>query len=160
MAVSQFRARGRSRSEQRSEGPAFLDDLLAMAGSLANSRKEYASTQLENFADAMRQFSETMPSMPTVKTYAETAADGLEDLASYVLESDLSEMISDARELARRHPIATFGGSVLAGVVLTQIVQARAEAMRDAVRTRRQRQSSRRGRSDERSHGEGGEEAA
>jgi hypothetical protein len=99
--------------------------------------------------------------MPTVKTYAETAADGLEDLASYVLESDLSEMMSDAREMARRHPLATFGGSVLAGVVLTQIVQARAESMRDAVRSRRQRQSSRRSRSDERDDsGGGGEEAA
>jgi hypothetical protein len=150
MAVSQARGRGRSRNrtEQGREGPAFLDDLLAMAGSLASTRKEFASSQLEDLADSMRQLSDALPALPTVKTYAETAADSLEDLAGYVMESDLPEIISDARELARRHPLITFGGSLVAGVVLTQLVQARAGAMRSAVRARRQRQPAR-GRSDD-----------
>lgn len=141
MAVSH--TRGRSRSRDNREGPAFLDDLLAMAGSLANSRKQYASSQLETLADSVREFSDSLPSMPAVKTYANTAADSLEDLAGYVLESDLPEMVNDARELARRHPLATFGGSVLAGIVITQLVQSRAEGLRSAVRARRQRQPSR-----------------
>ena len=89
--VSQFRNRGRSRSESAGEGPAFIDDLLAMVGSLANSRKEYAATQLESLAESVRQFSETVPAIPTMKAYAETAADSLEDLASYVVESDLAD---------------------------------------------------------------------
>jgi len=133
MAVSRLRGRNRDKRE----GPAFFDDLLAMAGSLANSRKEYASTQLENLADSLRQFGESLPSLPTVKGYAETAAGSLEDLAGYVVDSDLPDMVSDAREMARRHPLATFGGSILAGLVITQIVQARTEAMRDSLRTRR-----------------------
>lgn len=137
MAASQPRKSGRSRNRTNREGPAFLDDLLAMAGSLASSRKDYASAQLENLAESMRQLSEALPAMPTVKTYAETAADGLEDLANYVLDSDLPEIVRDARELARRHPLATFGGSVVAGVLLTQLVQARAETMRATLGTRR-----------------------
>ena len=44
---------------------AFLDDLLAMAGSLADSRKDYASAQLEDLADSVRQFSESLPALPT-----------------------------------------------------------------------------------------------
>ncbi len=146
-SVSQFRGRGRARGEQQRESPAFLDDLLAMAGSLADSRKEYAAGQLENLADAMRQFSGTLPSLPTVKTYAETAAGSLDDLASYVVESELPEMIADARDFARRHPLVTFGGSVAAGIILTQLVQSRAETMRAAVRSRRQRQQARPSRS-------------
>lgn len=157
-SVSQFRSRGRAKGEQR-EGPAFLDDLLAMAGSLANSRKDYAATQLENLADAMRQFSETLPSLPTLKTYAETGADNLEDLANYVVESDLPDMISDARDLMRRHPLATFGGSIAAGLILTQVMQSRAETMRAAVRTRRQRQSSRGSRSQEQGSGDSSDSA-
>lgn len=139
MAVTQSRARGRRRNEERSEGSAFLDDLLAMAGSLADSRKQYASSQLENLADSVRQFSESLPSLPTLKSYAETTADSLEDLASYVVESELPDMMTDARELARRHPFATFGGSIVAGLVITQLVQSRAETLRSAVRGRRPR---------------------
>ena len=149
MANTHPRARGRSRSETRSEGPAFLDDLLAMAGSLAESRKEYASAQLEDLADTLRQFSESLPALPQVRSYAETAAHSLEDLAGYVLESDLPDMMSDARELARRHPLITFGGSVVAGVVITQLVQSRAETMRSALRTRRSARGRSRGRGED-----------
>lgn len=164
MAVSPLRARGRGRSRTEQgrggrEGPAFLDDLLAMAGSLANSRKEYASDQLETLAESMRQFSDSLPALPTLKTYAESAADSLEDLASYVLESDLPDMIADARAFAQRHPLATFGGSVIAGIVMTQLVHARAESMRTVVRARRQRQSAR-GRGSEAAELQGDGEAA
>ncbi|MCA3575364.1 MAG: hypothetical protein IOC86_15710 [Aestuariivirga sp.] len=137
--ASQFRARSRSRNESEREGPAFLDDLLAMAGSLANSRKEYAAAQLESLADSVRQFSEVMPALPTMRAYADTAADSLEELASYVVESDLSEMVSDAREFSRRHPLATFGGSIAAGLVITQIVQSRAQSLREGMENRKPR---------------------
>ena len=122
--VSQFRARSRNRTESDREGPAFLDDLLTMAGSLANSRKEYAAAQLEGLADSVRQFSEAMPAVPTVRAYATTAADSLEELAGYVVESDIADMLADARDFTRRHPLATFGGSIAAGLIITQMVQA------------------------------------
>jgi hypothetical protein len=138
--TSQFRGRSRSRTESEREGPAFLDDLMAMAGSLANSRKEYAAAQLESLADSVRQFSEAMPALPTVRSYADTAADSLEELANYVVESDLSEMMSDAREFSRRHPLATFGGSIAAGLVITQMVQSRAQSLREGMENRRSRQ--------------------
>ena len=139
--ASQFRSRSRSRTETGREGPAFLDDLLSMAGSLANSRKEYAAAQLESLADSVRQFSDAMPAVPTVRSYATTAADTLDDLAGYVVESDLADILADAREFTRRHPLATFGGSIAAGLVITQIVQSRAQSLRSDTRPRRQRSS-------------------
>lgn len=139
--VSQFRARSRSRAEGGREGPAFLDDLLSMAGSLANSRKEYAAAQIESLADSVRQFSEAMPDIPTVKAYATTAADSLDELADYVVESDLTDMVADAREFTRRYPLATFGGSIAAGLVITQIVQSRAQSLRSSMGARRSRAS-------------------
>jgi len=139
--ASQFRARGRSRTEAGREAPAFLDDLLSMAGSLANSRKEYAAAQLESLADSVRQFSDAMPAVPTVKSYATTAADTLDDLAGYVVESELADILADAREFTRRHPLATFGGSIAAGLLITQIVQSRAQSMRSDTRPRRARSS-------------------
>jgi hypothetical protein len=134
--ASQFRgSRSRSRTQSGREGPAFLDDLLSMAGSLANSRKEYAAAQLEGLAESVRQFSDAMPAVPTVKSYATTAADTLDDLAGYVVESDLADMLADAREFTRRHPLATFGGSIAAGLLITQFVQSRAQSMRSDARS-------------------------
>ena len=123
--------------EDEREGPAFFDDILNMAGSLASSRKEYAAAQLESLADSVRQFTEAMPSIPTMKAYATTAADSLDELATYVTESDLSEMVSDAREFTRRHPLATFGGSIAAGLVIAQLVQSRTSSLRNGEAERR-----------------------
>lgn len=145
--VSHFRSRGRSKPERESEGPAFMDDLLAMAGSLANSRKEYAAAQLESLADSVRQVSDAMPAVPTIKAYATTAADSLEDLANYVVESDLVEMAADVRDFSRRHPLVTLGGSIAAGLVITQLVQARAQSLRSGAGARR-RPTARRGRTE------------
>lgn len=139
--------RTRTRSDTGREGPAFLDDLLAMAGTLASSRKEYAASQIESLAESVRQFSDAIPSIPTVKAYADTAAESLQDLAGYVVESDLADMVADAREFTRRHPLATFGGSIAAGLVITQLVQSRAELMRSAVRSRRSAEGGSAGRS-------------
>jgi hypothetical protein len=134
------RARKRARSIHENESPAFVDDIFAMAGSLANSRRAYAAAQLESLADSVRQFTDAMPNVPTVRAYATTAADSLEELAGYVTESDLNDMISDAREFTRRHPLATFGGSLAAGLLIAQLVQSRAPSSRaphEAQRSRR-----------------------
>ncbi|MFN4140853.1 hypothetical protein [Aestuariivirga sp.] len=144
--VSHLRGRARSRPASERESPAFMDDLLTMAGSLANSRKEYAAAQLESLADSVRQFGDALPAVPTMRTYAETAADSLEELANYVVESELVDMVADAREFTRRHPLVTFGGSIAAGLIITQIVQSRAQQMRTSTSSRRNRQAARRGR--------------
>lgn len=146
--VSQVRGRSRRRTASERESPAFMDDLLTMAGSLANSRKEYAAAQLEDLADSVRQFGEAVPAVPTMRAYAAAAADSLEELASYVVESELADMVADAREFTRRHPLVTFGGSIAAGLLITQLVQSRAQEMRTSSSSaqRRARQGSRRAR--------------
>lgn len=129
-AESQSRSRSRVRDRDGRNGPAFFDDILNMAGSLAGSRKDYAAAQLENVADSVRLFTDAIPEIPTMKAYAEAAADSLEDLAAYVTESDLSEIAADLREFTQRHPLMTLGGSIVAGLVITQLVQARTSAIR------------------------------
>lgn len=102
-----------------------MDDILAMAGSLASTRKDYAAEQLETLADTVRGFADNMPPIPTMRAYASTAADSLDELADYVVDADLTDMVEDARDLMRRHPLATLGGSIAAGLIITQLIQAR-----------------------------------
>ncbi len=122
--ASRKRSNGRRRSTKRSS-PGFMDDILAMAGSLASARKDYAAEHLETLAETVREFAQSMPPIPTMRAYAATAADSLDELADYVVESDLPQMVQDARELMRRHPLATFGGSIAAGLIITQLIQSR-----------------------------------
>lgn len=144
--VSQSRSRSRVRKDGGRDGPALLDDVLNMAGSLASSRKEYAAAQLESLAESVRQFTDVMPDIPTMRAYAETAAESLDELASYVTESDLSEIVADARDFTRRHPLATLGGSIAAGLVISQLVQARTKTMRSASARKTSRPASKRAR--------------
>jgi hypothetical protein len=109
-----------------------MDDILAMAGSLADSRKDYAAAQMETLAESFRQFAGTIPAIPTMRAYAGAAADSLDELADYVVESDLADMLDDARGLMQRHPLAAFGGSIAAGLIVTQLIQSRGFNLRGA----------------------------
>lgn len=132
MAVAPKRASKRGRNAQRRPAPGFMDDVLAMAGSLADSRNDHAAAQLETLAASLRQFGESVPSLPFIGSYAGAAAEGLDDLSGYVQDNDLAGMIADARELARRYPLAAFGSSVVAGLVITQFLQARGSSVLEA----------------------------
>lgn len=134
-AVSQVKTRSRSRSGREDGGPAFIDDLVAMAASLANGRKAYAAAQLQGIAESVRQFSASIADIPTVKAYSETAAESLDDLADYLVEREVLDMIDDAREFSRHHPLIMLGGSIAAGLVITQLVQARAQLLRSGRRS-------------------------
>ena len=115
----------------------IFDDILAMAGSLAGSRKDYAAAKLETLAETVRECAAAVPGIPNVRAYANAAAGSLEGLADYVTESDLETMVGDARKFARRHPMATLAGSIAAGLIVSQMMHARAAPLASASRRSR-----------------------
>ncbi|MBC8035747.1 MAG: hypothetical protein H7X89_00800 [Rhizobiales bacterium] len=120
------RAGRRKRNGNGASHHGLFDDILAMAGSLAGSRKDYAATKLETLAESVREIATAVPGIPNFTAYANAAAGSLEDLAGYVTESDLETMVSDARQFARTHPMATLAGSIAAGLIVTQMMYTRA----------------------------------
>lgn len=131
----------RTRSSRRKGGPGgngrsyrIFDDMLAMAASLANSRKNFAAAKLESLAQSARDCAGAMPDMPNVKAYASVAAESLEGLSSYVMDSDLETMAGDAREFARTHPMATLAASIAGGLIVTQMMQMRTSPSAPATR--------------------------
>ncbi len=120
-----------SRAGQRQRGGdgarrhGLFEDLLAMAGTLAGSRKEYAAAKLETLAESVREFAAAVPEIPNLESYASAAADSLEGLAEYVNESDFETMVRDARDFAREHPVVTLAGTIAAGLVAAQMMHAR-----------------------------------
>ncbi len=116
-----------SRHNGGSHGTGYhvFDDVLAMAGSLVKSRKDYAADKLESLAESVRDFAGAMPDVPNFRAYVSEAAASLEGLAEYVTRSDLETMAVDAREFVRTHPMATLAGGIAAGIIVIQMMQAR-----------------------------------
>ncbi len=134
MATSSRTRSSRRNGGSRGNGRSYriFDDVLAMAGSLANSRKNFAAAKLESLAQSARDFAGAMPDMPNVKAYADVAAESLDGLADYVMHSDLETMAGDAREFARTHPLATLGASIAGGMIVTQMMQMRTSSLSHA----------------------------
>ena len=119
------KARRRKTNGNGSRSHSIVDDILAMAGSLAGSRKDYAAAKLETLAESVREFATAVPEIPNLEAYASAAANTLEGLADYVNESDLETMVDDARDFARNHPMITLAGGIAAGLVVAQMMQSR-----------------------------------
>jgi ElaB/YqjD/DUF883 family membrane-anchored ribosome-binding protein len=103
----------------------LYDDILALAGGLMRNRKDSGAGKIGSLAEATRKFASDLPQMPNLKTYVSSAADQLDYLSGYVMESDLEQMIDDAGTFAKRHPFATLGVAAVAGFGITKLVTSR-----------------------------------
>jgi hypothetical protein len=105
-----------------------FDDILALAGTFARSQKEQGIDKLHSFAGSTRDFATSMTDVPNLKVQMGSAAESLEDLAEYVLHTDIQHMLKDAETFARRHPIAALTMTVVAGMAVSRFLRPRAVA--------------------------------
>ena len=105
-----------------------FDDILALAGTFARSRKEQGIDKLHSFAGSTRDFATSMTDVPNLKVQMASAGESLEDLAEYVLHTDIQHMLKDAETFARRHPIAALTMTVVAGMAVSRFLRPRAVA--------------------------------
>lgn len=125
----------------------LLDDALSLASTLAEDRKRAGADRIVELATATREFGANLDEFPQLRHYSDVAADNLDDLADYVLQTDFPEMIDDFAGFAKRQPIATLTLGVAAGLAFTQLVHGwpiQAKARRKASDGSAQRQGRRR----------------
>ena len=113
-----------------------FDDILTLAGTFARSQREQGIDKLHSFAGSTRDFATSMTDVPNLKVQMGSAAESLEDLAEYVLHTDIQHMLKDAETFARRHPIAALTMTVVAGMAVTRFLRPRAVAMAKPVSKR------------------------
>lgn len=112
-----------SKSSRGRTSVPFYSDLIGLAGSLLHSTQESGAEKISTFADATRNFASDFENIPNIQTYVSSAADQMENLAGYVSETSLEEMVADAGEFAKRYPIATAAFAVAAGFSFVRIVR-------------------------------------
>jgi len=82
------------------------------------------SDTLRQVAGAVRQSGEQLQSeQPQIAGFVSTAADRLEEAATYVSEHEPRELIDTAQDLARRQPALVVGGGLVVGLLLGRVLR-------------------------------------
>jgi hypothetical protein len=117
--------RGRARRARRHHQPTanrLFDDALSLASTLADSRKRAGADRIVELASATREFGASLDDFPQLRRYSDQAADSLDDLADYIVRTDIPDMLDDFAGFAKQQPVATLTLGVAAGLAFTQLV--------------------------------------
>jgi hypothetical protein len=84
----------------------------------ARSMSQVGDT-LHQVADAVRQSSETLQTeQPQVGRFITTAADKLDEAATFLSDREPTQLLDDAQQLARRQPGVVIAGGLIAGLLI------------------------------------------
>ena len=84
-----------------------------------------AATGIESVAQTIRRVSTDMETdQPQIAEFASTAADQAENLAAYLRETDVRQMIGSVESFARRQPLLFLGGAFVLGVAASRFIKA------------------------------------
>jgi hypothetical protein len=117
------KAKRRAGSKENRYGQRIFGDVLAVASTLAESRRHMAAERLNELASATRTLTDSVEDLPYLREYTDAAAERIDELADYVDRTDFPDMLEDAATFAKRQPMATLALGVAAGLVTTQLMR-------------------------------------
>jgi hypothetical protein len=112
----------RRRSANVRSANTFYGDFLGIAGSLLRNRQQAGADKIASMAGAARNFADSLGDSPSVQSYAEAAADQMDSLSGYVSETGMEDIVNDAMDLARRHPVSAAAFAVAVGFAFTRLM--------------------------------------
>lgn len=99
--------------------------LKQQAGETAEQKKREAADRLHGYSSAIHESAQAFENEdPNIAHFTHQAADKLQGVADYVRDSDFRSLKTDAENLARRHPVAFFGGLFIGGLVIGNLLKA------------------------------------
>jgi ElaB/YqjD/DUF883 family membrane-anchored ribosome-binding protein len=113
---------GWSRRSTSSTSHVF-EDIVSIASTLLRGRKESSGDKLQQFAEATREYANSLTDLPSIREQVGVAAENISQFANYVVHTDIEHMVSDATTLARRNPLATLGVSVAVGALAIRMMR-------------------------------------
>ncbi|MEP7173949.1 MAG: hypothetical protein ABI705_10720 [Aestuariivirga sp.] len=120
MAKSAKRPKTRRGSSAKSSSNGtnrLLKDGLSLASSLLDSRKDWGSEKISEFASATQEYATSMKDIPAAKETITYAADSLENFANYISKTSVELMASDATNLVKRYPVAAITAGITVGLL-------------------------------------------
>lgn len=100
----------------------IFDDAMSLASTLADGRKRAGADKIIELASATRDFGASLDDFPQLRHYSDAAAANLDELADYIVKTDIPDMLDDFAGFAKRQPVATLTLGVAAGLAFTQLM--------------------------------------
>lgn len=91
-----------------------------------NEQKKRVGAEIQTYSAAAREAAERLQheSDTNLAQYVSTAADRLDRLGSRIQERDVSQLVDDVEEIARRRPEVFFGGMFVVGLAVARFLKA------------------------------------
>jgi hypothetical protein len=127
---------GQVTEQAKQQGQQIAQQARQQAGDLANRGTEQVKSQLANqkheasqrmvpIQSALRETGQQLrkQGQGSVAGYADQAADQVERFSGYLRETDVDEIVAEARGFARRRPAVFLGGAVALGFLATRFLK-------------------------------------
>ena len=89
--------------------------VFSLADTLLRDQKTQRGKQIESLARATNSFAKDIGDLPEIQSYAKSASRALQDLAKYVTETDVQDILRDAKTFAQDYPIAMAASALAVG---------------------------------------------
>jgi hypothetical protein len=109
-----------------------VDQAREQASSTLGTQKESAAAGLSSVAQALRQTGQQLRDQDQVgiTSYIDSAASQVEDISSYLQNSDLSQLVDDVERFARRRPALFLGGAFALGLLGARFLKSSRQQVR------------------------------
>jgi hypothetical protein len=103
----------------------LVDQARQQATSRLASQKHQATQGLQSLAQALDQSSQQLrqQGQQSVAQYTSKAADQVEHLAHYLHQHDLNQLVGEAQDYARQHPVPFLAGAFAVGFAASRILK-------------------------------------
>ena len=110
-----------------------MERVRSTATTQLSTQKDRATDGLGSFAHAVRQTTQPLRDnqQDQLAQYVEKAADQIERFSNQLRDRDVTQLMSDAEQLARRRPAVFIGAAFAAGLVAARFLKSSGNATRD-----------------------------
>lgn len=90
------------------------------AAAAIDARRDTVASGFDSAASSLRDRAESLPGGEKIVRAAESAADAMESAADYVRDQDVRDMLTDVKQIVKRHPGATLLIAAALGLLLAR----------------------------------------
>jgi ElaB/YqjD/DUF883 family membrane-anchored ribosome-binding protein len=118
-----------TKSPENRGGNGIVGRIRDTAAAQLNSQKDKATEGLGTVASAVRESTQNLRSQQhdVAARYVEQAADQIERFSARLREKDITELLSDAQQLARRRPALFIGAAFAIGLMGARFLKSSAQ---------------------------------
>lgn len=127
-------------------GRSFIYAARDQATDYADKRKSDLAQSVADFANSLRESTNSFEDRPNIRAVVDSAAEGLDHLADSIRERSFGEIFTDVEDIMRQRPTAVAAVSLAVGFLAARFIKSTAADLRDEAQMRASHAQSGRGR--------------